>query len=143
MALDSLVSGGCIVSGATVLRSILFAKVRVGEGSLIEDCVVLPDVVIGRDVTLRRAIIDKRCVLPDGFKAGLDPVEDRARFHVTERGITLITPETLGQSIHARPACSPDVDPSRSRQGSSARTANRVTDEYGVAHTGQAERVAL
>ena len=107
-ALDSLVSSGCIVSGATVLRSILFAKVRVGEGSLIEDSVVLPDLVIGRRVTLRRAVVDKRCVLPDGFKAGLDPAEDRVRFHVTERGITLITPEMLGQSIHARPACSPE-----------------------------------
>lgn len=143
MALDSLVSGGCIVSGATVLRSILFARVRVGEGSLLEDCVVLPDVGIGRDVTLRRAVVDKRCVLPDGFEAGLDPVEDRARFHVTERGVTLITPEMLGQSIHARPACSPDVDSSRSRQGSAARTANGVGDESGVAPTGQAERVAL
>jgi glucose-1-phosphate adenylyltransferase len=102
MALDSLVSSGCIVSGATVLRSILFAKVRVGEGSLIEDSVVLPDVVIGQSVRLRRVVVDKRCVLPDGFSAGLHPAEDRARFHVTERGITLITPTMLGQSIDAR-----------------------------------------
>jgi glucose-1-phosphate adenylyltransferase len=143
MALDSLVSGGCIVSGATVLRSILFAKVRVGEGSLLEDCVVLPDVVIGRGVTLRRAVVDKRCVVPDGFKAGLDPAADSARFHVTERGITLITPEMLGQSIHARPACSPDVDPLRSRQGSAARTVHQVMDEYAVSHTSQAKKLAL
>jgi glucose-1-phosphate adenylyltransferase len=95
MAVDALVSSGCIVSGATVRRSILFTKVRVGEGSLVEDSVVLPDVVIGRRVVLKRAVVDRRCVLPDGFKAGLYPDEDRARFHVTERGIVLITPEML------------------------------------------------
>ena len=97
-ALSSLVSSGCIVSGATVRRSILFSKVRVAEGSLIEDSVVLPDVVIGRQVTLRRAVIDKRCVLPDGFMAGVNPHEDKTRFHVTERGVTLVTPEMLGSS---------------------------------------------
>lgn len=96
-ALDSLVSGGCIVSGAVVRRSILFAKVRVGEGSLLEDSVVLPNVVIGRRVVLKRAVVDKRCVLPDGFTAGVAVEEDRARFHVTERGIVLITPEMLEQ----------------------------------------------
>ena len=96
MAVDSLVSAGCIVSGATVRRSILFYNVRVGEGSLVEDSVVLPNVTIGRGVTLRRTVIDKHCVLPDGFQAGLDPVQDRARFHVSERGITLVTPAMLG-----------------------------------------------
>jgi glucose-1-phosphate adenylyltransferase len=97
VAMDSLVSSGCIVSGATVRRSVLFTRVRVGEHSAIEDSVVLPEVSIGRRVTLRRAIVDKRCVLPDGFEAGLRPADDRQRFHVTERGITLITPEMLGQ----------------------------------------------
>ena len=78
-------------------RSILFSKVRVAEGSVIEDAVVLPNVRIGRDVRLRRAIVDKRCVLPDGFQAGLDPARDRQRFHVTERGITLVTPDMLAR----------------------------------------------
>ena len=95
-ALDSLVSNGCIVSGSTVRRSILFSKVRVGDYSLIEDSVVLPDVRIGCHVVLKRAVVDKRCVLPDGFQAGVDPDADRARFHVTERGVVLITPEMLG-----------------------------------------------
>jgi glucose-1-phosphate adenylyltransferase len=99
VALDSVVSSGCIVSGATVRRSVLSSKVRVGDGSLIEDSLLLPDVVVGRRVTLRRAIVDKHCVLPDGFKAGVYPAEDRAHFHVTERGITLITPAMLGQPI--------------------------------------------
>jgi glucose-1-phosphate adenylyltransferase len=100
VAIDSLVSSGCIVSGATVRRSILFAKVRVGEHSLVEDSVVLPNVTIGSGVTLRRTVIDKRCVLPDGFCAGVHPEEDRGRFHVTPQGVVLITPEMLGQRIH-------------------------------------------
>lgn len=98
MALDSLVAGGCIVSGATVRRSILFSKVRAGEGSVIEDSLVLPDVVVGPDVRLRRAIVDMHCVLPAGFSAGVDAEADHRRFHVTERGITLVTPEMLGQA---------------------------------------------
>jgi len=97
-ATDSLVSSGCIVSGATVRRSILFSKVRVAEGSVIEDSVVLPNVVAGRDVRLARTVIDKHCRLPDGFRAGLDLHADRARgFFVTAGGITLVTPEMLGQ----------------------------------------------
>ncbi|MBK9117227.1 MAG: glucose-1-phosphate adenylyltransferase [Betaproteobacteria bacterium] len=96
-ALDSVVSSGCIVSGATVRRSILFSKVRVNEGSLVEDSIVLPEVVVGRGVTLKRAVVDKRCVLPDGFTAGVRPDEDRARFHVTERGVVLVTPSMLDQ----------------------------------------------
>ena len=96
MAVDSLVSGGCIVSGGTVRRSILFYGVTVGEGSLVEDAVVLPNVRIGRGVVLKRAIVDKRCELPDGFTAGVDAAHDRARFHVTERGICLVTPQMLG-----------------------------------------------
>jgi glucose-1-phosphate adenylyltransferase len=103
MATDSLVSSGCIVSGARVRRSILFSKVRVGEGSQIEDSVVLPNAVIGRDVRLRRVVLDKHCVVPDGLQAGLDAQRDRQRFHVSERGITLITPEMLGQSLHRTP----------------------------------------
>ncbi|MCB2001114.1 MAG: glucose-1-phosphate adenylyltransferase [Rhodoferax sp.] len=95
VAVASLVSSGCIVSGATVRRSILFAKVRVGEHSVIEDSLVLPDVVVGRHVILRKVVVDKRCMLPDGFCAGVDPQQDRARFHVTEGGVTLITPAML------------------------------------------------
>ena len=103
MAIDSLVSSGCIVSGATVRRSVLFSKVRVEEGSTIEESAVLPYVTIGRNVTLRRVVVDKYSRLPDGFAAGLDHRADRARgFHVTERGITLVTPEMLGQEFRAR-----------------------------------------
>lgn len=101
VAYNTLLSSGCIVSGATVRHSVLFSKVRVGEGSLIEDSVVLPNVTIGLGVTLRRTIIDKHCQIPNGFCAGLDADQDRARgFHVSARGVTLISPEMLGQRIH-------------------------------------------
>jgi glucose-1-phosphate adenylyltransferase len=101
VAYNSLLSSGCIVSGATVRHSVLFSKVTVGEGSLIEDSVVLPNVNIGQGVTLRRAIVDKNCHIPNGFCAGLNVDDDRARgFHVSARGVTLISPEMLGQRIH-------------------------------------------
>jgi glucose-1-phosphate adenylyltransferase len=101
MAIDSLVSGGDIISGATVRRSLLFSQVNVDSFSVVEDSVVLPDVQIGRDVVLKKAIVDKRCRIPDGLRVGLDPEADRKRFHVTARGVTLITPEMLGQHVHA------------------------------------------
>jgi glucose-1-phosphate adenylyltransferase len=100
-AVDSLVCTGCIVSGATVRRSILFTKVQVGEHSVIEDSLVLPNVSVGRRMRLRRAIVDKHCVLPDGFCAGFSVDDDRRRFHVTDRGVTLITPEMLGQAVRS------------------------------------------
>ncbi|MBK5102659.1 MAG: glucose-1-phosphate adenylyltransferase [Burkholderiales bacterium] len=100
MAVDSLVSGGCIISGATVRRSVLFSNVRVQDYCEVEDSVVLPNVEIGNNVTLRRVIVDTSCKLPDGLIAGVDPEADRKRFHVTERGVTVIVPESLGQSVH-------------------------------------------
>jgi glucose-1-phosphate adenylyltransferase len=101
MATDSVVCSGCIVSGATVRRSLLSFKVRVEEDSLIEESVILPNVRIGRGVVLRRCIVDKGCHLPDGFAAGMNAAHDAARFHVTERGVTLITPDMLDQGYHS------------------------------------------
>jgi glucose-1-phosphate adenylyltransferase len=99
MAVDSLVSGGCIISGAKVARSLLFSKVHVHSYSSIEDSVILPEVEIHRSVRLKRVVVEKRCTLPEGLAVGFDPAEDRKRFHVSERGITLITPEMLGQEV--------------------------------------------
>jgi glucose-1-phosphate adenylyltransferase len=99
-ALDSMVSGGCIISGSAVRRSLLFSNVQVRSYSSIEDSVILPNVDIGRHVRLRRVVVDKSCVIPPGMAAGFDPEEDRRRFYVTENGITLITPEMLGQKTH-------------------------------------------
>ncbi|MBK7793308.1 MAG: glucose-1-phosphate adenylyltransferase [Betaproteobacteria bacterium] len=99
-ALDSIVGSGCIVSGSTVRRSLLFSKVRVHSYCAIEDSVILPNVEIGRHVRLRRTIVDKHCRLPAGLVVGIDPAADRRRFHVTDGGVTLIIPEMLGQRIH-------------------------------------------
>ena len=101
MAVESVVSSGCIVSGATVRRSVLFSKVCVGEGSVVEDSLLLPDVKVGRNVVLRRVIVDKHCVLPDGIRIGVCPEEDRARYTITANGVTLVTPEMLGQCVRA------------------------------------------
>jgi glucose-1-phosphate adenylyltransferase len=100
MAIDSLVSGGCIVSGSVVRRSLLFSDVRVNGYCTIEDSVLLPNVDVCRDVTLKRVIVDKNCKIPDGIVVGVNPEEDRKRFHVTPNGVTLITPEMLGQKTH-------------------------------------------
>jgi glucose-1-phosphate adenylyltransferase len=99
IAVDSMVSGGCVVSGATVRRSVLFSDVHVADYSRVEDSVILPNVRIGRHAVLKRAIVDRRCVIPEGFQVGVDPAQDRKRFHVSERGITLVTPESLGQRV--------------------------------------------
>ena len=96
-AIDSMVSGGCIVSGSTLRNSILFSNVRVHSYGDISEAVILPDVTIGRKAKLRRVIVDQGCRIPEGLVVGYDPEEDRKRFHVTEKGITLITPGMLGQ----------------------------------------------
>ncbi|KAF0844078.1 glucose-1-phosphate adenylyltransferase [Methylovorus glucosotrophus] len=100
MATDSLVSGGCIISGAKVSRSVLFSDIRVNSYSNIEDSVILPKVDIGRYVTLKRVVVDKGTRIPDGMEIGVNPDQDRKRFYVSEKGITLVTPDMLGQSIH-------------------------------------------
>ncbi|MDP1896433.1 MAG: glucose-1-phosphate adenylyltransferase, partial [Sulfurimicrobium sp.] len=99
-AVDSLVSGGCIISGASVRRSLLFSNVNIHSYTEIEDSVILPNVDIGRYVTLKKVVLDKGCVIPEGMTIGVDPVEDAKRFYVTERGVTLVTPEMLGHEIH-------------------------------------------
>jgi glucose-1-phosphate adenylyltransferase len=100
MAVDSLVSGGCIISGASIRRSLLFSNVRVASHSMIEDSVILPDVHIGEHVRLRKVVVDKRAQVPDGLEVGFDRQRDKQRFHVTETGVTLITAEMLGQAVH-------------------------------------------
>jgi glucose-1-phosphate adenylyltransferase len=97
MAVDSLVSGGDIVSGAVVRRSLLFSDVRVESHSLVEDSVVLPQVRIGSRVVLKRVVVDRDCRIPDATTIGVDTEADRKRFHVTERGVTLVTPPMLGK----------------------------------------------
>jgi glucose-1-phosphate adenylyltransferase len=96
MAVDAMVSGGCIISGSMVRHSLLFSNVRVHSYSTVEDSVVLPDVEIGRNCKIKNAVIDKGCVIPEGTVIGEDPEDDAKRFHVSEGGVVLVTPEMLG-----------------------------------------------
>jgi glucose-1-phosphate adenylyltransferase len=101
MAIQSMVSGGCVISGAVLRRSMLFSRARVNEHSVVNDSVVLPDVVIGKDCRISRAIIDRGSIIADGSVIGEDQDADRARgFRVTESGLTLVTPDMLGQALH-------------------------------------------
>ncbi len=87
----SLVSGGCIVSGATLRRSLLFTGVRINSYSSVEEAVVLPHVEISRNVILKKVVIDRGVVIPEGLVVGEDPVLDGQRFRRTASGICLIT----------------------------------------------------
>ncbi len=100
-AIDSMVSGGCIISGALITRSLLFSNCVVHSYSQVEDSVILPSVEIGRNCRVLKAIIDRGTVIPDGTVIGEDHDADRERgFRVTPSGIVLVTPEMLGQKFH-------------------------------------------
>jgi glucose-1-phosphate adenylyltransferase len=96
MALESLVSGGCIVSGH-VVRSVLFSSVRVHSFASVNWSVLLPEVQVGRNARLTRVVIDRGCTIPDGMIIGEDPEDDARRFYRTASGITLVTPEMLAR----------------------------------------------
>ena len=100
MAVDSMVSGGCIISGAHIRHSLLFSNVSVKSYSKIEDSVILPNVVIEQNCEIRNTVIDKNCVVPEGTVIGVDAEEDAKRFTVSPGGVVLVTPEMLGQEIH-------------------------------------------
>jgi glucose-1-phosphate adenylyltransferase len=90
-AISSLVSGGCIVSGSELRRSLLFTGVRTHSWSQIEDAVILPYATVGRKVRLQRVVIDRGVQIPDGLVVGEDPDLDASRFRRTDRGVCLIT----------------------------------------------------
>ena len=99
-AINSVVSGGCIISGSTLRRSLCFSNVRVHSYGLIEEAVLLPDVEIKRHCRLRKVIIDRGCVIPEGMVIGYDHDEDRRRgFRVSPKGVVLVTREMLGQPV--------------------------------------------
>jgi glucose-1-phosphate adenylyltransferase len=100
-AIDSMVSGGCVISGAKIKRSLIFSNVRVRLCSEVKDSVVLPDVDIGRSCVIHRAIIDRGAIISDNTVIGVNPDADRARgYRVTDSGLTLVTPDMLGQQLH-------------------------------------------
>ena len=94
MAIESMVSGGCIVSGA-VFRSVLFSQVRVHSHSAVSWSVLLPGVQVGRRARITRAVVDRDCIIPDGMVIGEDAAADAARFLRTDSGITLVTRDML------------------------------------------------
>jgi glucose-1-phosphate adenylyltransferase len=98
-AIDSLISTGCILSGARVKRSIVFFANTLEKQTIVKDSVILPKVSIGSHCHIERAIIDKGAVIPPGMSIGKDLELDRKRFHVTDEGIVLVTAEMLGQKL--------------------------------------------
>jgi glucose-1-phosphate adenylyltransferase len=99
-AVDSLVSGGCLITGSLVRHSVLFSSVRVHSYSEVEDSVILPDVEIRHRCRIKRCVIDKGAIIPEDTVIGENPEEDAKRFYVSENGIVLVTPEMLGQKLH-------------------------------------------
>jgi glucose-1-phosphate adenylyltransferase len=97
MAVDSMVSPGCIVSGALVRRSLLFNNVRINSFTAVSESVILPDVDIGRHCRIRRAVVERWTRIPEGTVIGEDPVADAERFHVTDDGLVVVTPDMLGR----------------------------------------------
>jgi len=98
IALDSIVSGGCIISGGRVVNSILSPGVRVNSYCEVDRSILFPQVEIGRNSRISRAIIDRGVCLPEKSVIGFDPDEDRRHYHVTESGIVVISPEDLSPS---------------------------------------------
>ena len=96
VAINSIVSGGCIVSGGSVKTSLLFSNVRVHSFSEVTDSVIMPDVIVNRRCKVQRAVIDSNTILPEGLEVGVDPAADKKKgFHVTKSGITLVTPDMI------------------------------------------------
>ena len=100
-AIQSMVSGGCLVSGAEIRNSLLFSRAKIDSFSHLDGAVVLPDVHVERNCRLHRCIIDSGAVIKEGSVIGENHDDDRARgFRVSEKGITLVTPDMLNQRLH-------------------------------------------
>jgi glucose-1-phosphate adenylyltransferase len=99
-AVDSMVSGGCVISGAKVRHSLLFSNVRVNSYTTLQDTIVLPEVNIGRHCNITKAILEKGCEVPEGTIIGQNRADDEKRFHVSRNGVVLVTPDMLGQKRH-------------------------------------------
>lgn len=103
IAIDSIISGGNVIAGAEVRRSVLFSQVVVRAGAYIESSLVLPHVKIDAGARIRGAIIDEGCRIPAGMVIGEDLEQDKERFHVSAGGVVLVTAEMLGQEVaHVR-----------------------------------------
>lgn len=99
-ATDSLVSGGCLISGSCVTSSVLFSDVRIHSYCDIKGSVILPKVTVNRNVVLNNVVVDRGCVIPEGMQIGVDLKLDAKRFYVSEKGVVLVTPDMLGQDLY-------------------------------------------
>ena len=100
-AIQSMVSGGCVISGAQIKHSLLFSRCKVHSYTQIVDSVILPDVEIGENCRINKAIVDRGTTVEAGTEIGVDHDADRERgFRVTDKGVTLVTPDMLGQQLH-------------------------------------------
>jgi len=97
VAVNTIVSGGCIVSGSHITSAVFFSNVRVHSNCSIDQAVVLPGVTIARNCRLRKVVLDRGCRLPEGLVVGEDAQADAARFECTEGGVVLITREMLAK----------------------------------------------
>ena len=102
MAISSMVSGGCIISGTEVRNSLLFTNVHSNSYSVLDHAVVLPNVVVGRRARLHKVVIDSGVRIPEGLVVGEDAEEDAKFFRVTEKGTTLITQPMIDKWNAAR-----------------------------------------
>ncbi|SCC67493.1 glucose-1-phosphate adenylyltransferase [Kosakonia oryziphila] len=97
ITINTLVSGGCIISGSSVANSVLFSRVRINSFCSVESCVLLPDVTVGCSCRLRCCVIDRGSQIPEGMVIGENAEEDRQRFYRTENGVVLVTKEMLAK----------------------------------------------
>jgi glucose-1-phosphate adenylyltransferase len=103
MAVDSLVAGGCIVSGSVVRRSVLFTGVRVHSFSSVEEAVILPGADVGRHCRLRKVVIDEGCRIPAGTTIGFNAADDARRFYRSPDGVVLVT-SAMVRALGEKPA---------------------------------------
>ena len=99
-AIDSMISGGCVISGSVIRHSLVFSQVRVNSYSTVTASLLLPEVNVARHCRITKAIIEKGCQIPEGTIIGEDRAEDEKRFHVSPGGVVLVTPDMLGQKRH-------------------------------------------
>jgi glucose-1-phosphate adenylyltransferase len=97
LTINTMVSGGCIVSGSVVSNSVLFSSVRIRSFCTVDQAVLLPDVTVGRHCFLKKVVVDRGCQIPDGLVVGEDPELDARRFERSEGGVVLITKAMLDQ----------------------------------------------
>jgi glucose-1-phosphate adenylyltransferase len=102
MAVESIVSGGCVISGSRVARSVLFSKCRINSYCTVEGAVLLPGVEVGRHARVRNVVVDRGCRIPEGLVVGEDAAADAARFFRTEHGVTLVTQDMLDRMAGTR-----------------------------------------